>query len=111
MKTIVILLILASLIVVGTVSADYQPVIKQGAMNNAIKIGGGDATNLFGWDIARNDSLVAIYESQEHTNQLLEEQNHILWVQTCYRPFSGGFSGGNSSAWITECQSAGYPVG
>ena len=45
-------------------------------------------------------------------NDLLAEQNHILWVQTCYRPDYDTQRGyyGNYSAWEQECQKAGYPV-
>ena len=111
MKKIIIILIILTFFA-GTVSADYQPSIEQGALNSAIS-DGGKLTSMFGWDWTRNDLLVAIYESSEHHNQLLGEQNrlienqtHAIWVQTCYR--NTGI--GNITQWQAECANAGYLI-
>ena len=116
---VVLLVLLAASLVVPAVSAvtvqypeEYQQ-IKNQADNYANK--------LLIWDVVTTDftilsQLTTAFELRcqsillEKQNELLAEQNHILWVQTCYRPYDFYRSGGNGTALYQECQQAGYPV-
>ena len=102
-KKIIILLIALVLLTIIPVSAEYQPSIEKKAF------GFYSIDSVISWSYS-NSIIVAIYESSEHRNQLIEEQNHILWIQTCYRPMSNYAGQGNLSAWKKECADAGYPV-
>lgn len=44
----------------------------------------------------------------EKHNELLAEQNHIMWINTCYGGYGGYFI--NKSALKSVCENAGYPI-
>lgn len=101
---------IVSIPVMAVYDADVETKMMESSISN---IGGFSCMSLECYSFK---TLIGIYESNEHhnkliaeQNKLLEERNKIAWVELCYAPHSGYVgTWGNPDKLSNECLVNGY---